>query len=152
MTLLLLDLDNLKPINDSFGHQAGNRALCGVAAVLRGAIRPYDVCVRYGGDEFIVLLSDCGVDQAEAKRLELQEAVEAIPFSVGELLTRDGCRSAPARPSSPSTATPTTRCSRWRTAGCTTTRPRASGSRSARPVHERPAASPEPPAQIPITW
>ena len=86
VTLLLMDLDNLKAINDSFGHQAGNRAICGVAAVLRGAIRPYDVCVRYGGDEFIVLLSDCGLDQAEAKRLELQGAVEAIPFSVGEMM------------------------------------------------------------------
>jgi diguanylate cyclase (GGDEF)-like protein len=86
VTLVLLDLDNLKPINDTFGHQAGNRALCAVAAVLRGAIRPYDICVRYGGDEFIVLLSDFGADQAAAKRLELQHAVESMPFSVGDLL------------------------------------------------------------------
>jgi diguanylate cyclase (GGDEF)-like protein len=42
--------------------------------------------VRYGGDEFIVLLSDFGTDQAEAKRLELQHAVERMPFSVGDLL------------------------------------------------------------------
>jgi diguanylate cyclase (GGDEF)-like protein len=86
VTLMLLDLDNLKPINDSFGHQAGNRALCAVAAVLRGAIRPYDICVRYGGDEFIVLLSDVGADQAEAKRHELQRAVETMPLTVGDLL------------------------------------------------------------------
>jgi len=86
MAVLLLDLDNLKPINDTFGHHAGNLALCAVASVLRGAIRPYDICVRCGGDEFIVLLSDCEVDQAEAKRLELQKAVEAMPFSVGDLL------------------------------------------------------------------
>jgi diguanylate cyclase (GGDEF)-like protein len=86
VTLMLLDLDNLKPINDTFGHQAGNRALCAVAAVLRGAIRPYDICVRYGGDEFIILLSDFGADQAEAKRDELQKAVEQMPFSVGDLL------------------------------------------------------------------
>jgi diguanylate cyclase (GGDEF)-like protein/putative nucleotidyltransferase with HDIG domain len=86
VTLMLLDLDNLKPINDTFGHQAGNRALCAVAAVLRGAIRPYDICVRYGGDEFIILLSDFGADQAEAKRIELQKAVEGMPFSVGDLL------------------------------------------------------------------
>jgi len=86
VTLMLLDLDNLKPINDTFGHQAGNRALCAVAAVLRGAIRPYDICVRYGGDEFIVLLSDFGTDQADAKRVELHNAVESMPFNVGELL------------------------------------------------------------------
>jgi diguanylate cyclase (GGDEF)-like protein/putative nucleotidyltransferase with HDIG domain len=86
VTLMLLDLDNLKPINDTFGHQAGNRALCAVASVLRGAIRPYDICVRYGGDEFIILLSDFGADQAAAKRLELQKALESTPFSVGDLL------------------------------------------------------------------
>jgi diguanylate cyclase (GGDEF)-like protein/putative nucleotidyltransferase with HDIG domain len=86
VTVMLLDLDNLKPINDTFGHQAGNRALCAVASVLRGAIRPYDICVRYGGDEFIILLSDFGADQADAKRLELQRALENTPFSVGDLL------------------------------------------------------------------
>jgi diguanylate cyclase (GGDEF)-like protein/putative nucleotidyltransferase with HDIG domain len=86
VTVMLLDLDNLKPINDTFGHQAGNRALCAVASALRGAIRPYDICVRYGGDEFIILLSDFGADQAAAKRLELQKAVESMPFSVGDLL------------------------------------------------------------------
>jgi diguanylate cyclase (GGDEF)-like protein/putative nucleotidyltransferase with HDIG domain len=86
MALLVLDLDNLKNLNDTFGHNAGDRALCAVASVLRNAIRPYDICVRYGGDEFIVLLSDCGADQADAKRLELQKGVESLPFSVGEML------------------------------------------------------------------
>jgi diguanylate cyclase (GGDEF)-like protein/putative nucleotidyltransferase with HDIG domain len=86
IAVLLLDLDNMKRINDTFGHHAGNRALCALASVLRGAIRSYDICARCGGDEFIVLLSDCGVDQAEVKRLELQKAVETMPFSVGDLL------------------------------------------------------------------
>jgi diguanylate cyclase (GGDEF)-like protein len=86
VAVLLLDLDNMKRINDTFGHHAGNRALCALASVLRSAIRSYDICARCGGDEFIVLLSDCGEDQAEAKRLELQKAVDTIPFSVGELL------------------------------------------------------------------
>ena len=85
IAVLLLDLDNMKRINDTFGHHAGNRALCALASVLRGAIRSYDICARCGGDEFVVLLSDCGVDQAEAKRLELQKAVETMPFSVGDL-------------------------------------------------------------------
>jgi len=86
IAVLLLDLDNMKRINDTFGHHAGNRALCALASVLRGAIRSYDICARCGGDEFVVLLSDCGVDQAEVKRLELQTAVETMPFSVGDLL------------------------------------------------------------------
>ncbi|MCX6549827.1 MAG: diguanylate cyclase [Acidobacteria bacterium] len=86
LAILMLDLDNMKTINDSFGHHAGDRALCMVADVLRSAIRPYDVCVRYGGDEFIVVLSDCGAEQAEAKRQELQSGVESAPFRVGEVL------------------------------------------------------------------
>jgi diguanylate cyclase (GGDEF)-like protein len=82
LSLLLLDLDNLKTINDTFGHSAGDHALCRVAAVLGSAIRPYDLCVRYGGDEFIVVLSGCGPDEAEAKRLELQQAVDGVVFEV----------------------------------------------------------------------
>jgi diguanylate cyclase (GGDEF)-like protein len=82
LSLLLLDLDNLKAINDSFGHSAGDHALCKVAAVLGSAIRPYDLCVRYGGDEFIVVLSGCGPEEAEAKRVELQQTVDAVVFEV----------------------------------------------------------------------
>jgi diguanylate cyclase (GGDEF)-like protein len=48
--------------------------------VLRAGIRPYDICVRYAGDEFIVVLAGCGSDEAERKRLELQHAVDAIEF------------------------------------------------------------------------
>jgi diguanylate cyclase (GGDEF)-like protein len=82
VAVLLLDLDNLKDINDSYGHPTGDRALREVAAVLRRAIRPYDIVSRYGGDEFIVLLSDCGIEDAEAKRVELQQVVDALPFVV----------------------------------------------------------------------
>jgi diguanylate cyclase (GGDEF)-like protein len=75
-----MDLDNFKAINDTFGHGAGDRALCEVAQVLRAAIRPYDICIRYAGDEFVVVLVGCGADESERKRLELQRAVEAVTF------------------------------------------------------------------------
>jgi len=80
VSLLVMDLNDFKDINDTFGHHVGDRALREIAQVLRGGIRPYDVCVRYAGDEFIVVLAGCGWDEAEYKRLELQEAVESLVF------------------------------------------------------------------------
>jgi len=80
VSLLVMDLDSFKDINDTFGHHVGDRALREVAGVLRAAIRPYDICVRYAGDEFIVVLSGCGGEEAERKRLELQRAVDALQF------------------------------------------------------------------------
>ena len=80
VSLLVMDLDNFKEINDTFGHHVGDRALRDIATVLRAGIRPYDVCVRYAGDEFIVVLAGCGADEAERKRLELQRAVDGLQF------------------------------------------------------------------------
>jgi diguanylate cyclase (GGDEF)-like protein/putative nucleotidyltransferase with HDIG domain len=80
LALLVMDLDDFKDINDSHGHHIGDRALREVATVLRSAIRPYDICVRYAGDEFIVVLSGCGQDEAERKRIELQRAVDQAVF------------------------------------------------------------------------
>jgi diguanylate cyclase (GGDEF)-like protein len=75
-----MDLDSFKDINDTYGHHVGDRALREIAGVLRAGIRPYDICVRYAGDEFIVVLSGCGADEAERKRLELQTAVDQLHF------------------------------------------------------------------------
>src|SRR5262245_20733389 len=80
VSLLVMDLDSFQEINDTYGHHVGDRALCDVAGVLRTAIRPYDICVRYAGDEFIVVLSGCGGEEAERKRLELQRAVDQLQF------------------------------------------------------------------------
>jgi len=82
VALLVMDLDNFKEINDTFGHSVGDRALREVARVLRAGIRPYDICIRYAGDEFVVVLSGCGAEEAERKRAELQRAVEAMVFEV----------------------------------------------------------------------
>src|SRR5690606_5979838 len=78
VSLLVMDLNAFKDINDTYGHHVGDLALREVAGTLRNAIRPYDMCVRYAGDEFIVVLSGCGSDEAERKRLELQRAVDRI--------------------------------------------------------------------------
>jgi len=78
--LLVMDLDSFKEINDSHGHHIGDRALREVATVLRSGIRPYDICVRYAGDEFIVVLSGCRADEVERKRVELQRTVDEVLF------------------------------------------------------------------------
>ncbi len=75
LSVLFLDLDNLKEINDAYGHPAGDRALQHVAKVLRRSIRSTDVAARYGGDEFAVLLMHTDEAQAYHLALRLQEAL-----------------------------------------------------------------------------
>ena len=67
VALIVMDIDGFKAINDTYGHHVGDHALREVAAALQGALRPYDLCVRYAGDEFIVVLADCSREAAEAQ-------------------------------------------------------------------------------------
>jgi diguanylate cyclase (GGDEF)-like protein len=65
LTILLLDLNKFKQINDTLGHAAGDHVLKEFGAALRKAIRGSDVAVRTGGDEFLVVLPDCRADQVQ---------------------------------------------------------------------------------------
>ncbi len=64
MSVLMVDLDDFKRINDQHGHQAGDRVLRAIAGALRAAVRTSDVVARYGGDEFVVLMPDTDGDEA----------------------------------------------------------------------------------------
>jgi len=64
VSLVMIDVDNFKDFNDKFGHIAGDRALAAVSRILRKQFRPRDVLVRYGGDEFAVLLPQVGEETA----------------------------------------------------------------------------------------
>lgn len=88
MALLILDLDGFKEVNDTLGHLAGDCVLRRTAEVLRRTFRSDDVLVRFGGDEFVVLLPGAG--QAEADRLgqRAREAVAAVAVDGGPA----GCR------------------------------------------------------------
>ena len=65
-TAVMIDIDNFKQYNDLHGHQTGDLLLKFVGALLRGAVRPEDYAIRYGGDEFLLLLPDTDVEQAAA--------------------------------------------------------------------------------------
>ncbi|MDH3620458.1 MAG: GGDEF domain-containing protein [Gammaproteobacteria bacterium] len=73
VSLIMIDIDNFKQFNDMFGHIAGDRALSAVSKILRAQFRPRDLLVRYGGDEFAVLLPDI----AEERALEIAERVRS---------------------------------------------------------------------------
>jgi diguanylate cyclase (GGDEF)-like protein len=64
ISFIMIDIDNFKVFNDQFGHVAGDHALAAVSGILRQQFRPRDLLVRYGGDEFAVLLPGAGQDQA----------------------------------------------------------------------------------------
>lgn len=76
-SLVILDLDGFKEINDGLGHQVGDRALQGVAEALRGELREEDVCCRQGGDEFAVIAVGAGE--------EVREVAERLVAAVGRV-------------------------------------------------------------------
>lgn len=80
LSVMLLDIDHFKPLNDEYGHQAGDRALCEIARRIDQVIRDTDVAFRFGGEEFLVLLPGARQAQAEFVAERLREAIDARPF------------------------------------------------------------------------
>jgi diguanylate cyclase (GGDEF)-like protein len=88
--LLMLDVDRFKPINDAFGHAAGDKVLKAIAQTLSSQVRASDVIGRLGGDEFAVLLWNLSETDARAKAAELEQAIDALRFSFGGGTVRTG--------------------------------------------------------------
>lgn len=78
--VLYLDLDNFKIINDTLGHETGDQLLEKVADALRSLTREGDMLVRFGGDEFVIILPDCPLQEAKAVAERLLELIEGIVF------------------------------------------------------------------------
>lgn len=96
----LIDLDDFKLYNDIYGHDMGDQVLCIVADVIKNCIRKTDKLIRYGGDEFLLILSDMVRGTLRGKLLQIQEAIEnaTIPncprlkltASIGGVISEDG--------------------------------------------------------------
>jgi diguanylate cyclase (GGDEF)-like protein len=81
--VLFLDLDRFKQVNDSYGHEAGNEILRGVAAEIRSAVRASDVAARYGGDEFVVILTRTDLAGASRVAEALRAGIEGVGRRLG---------------------------------------------------------------------
>ena len=88
MLLMFADLDGLKVINDTLGHDAGDRAIAGTAAVLRDCFRDSDVVARLGGDEFAVLMPETAPDAARTVGNRLHAKLEACGLSLSTGMAR----------------------------------------------------------------
>ncbi|HXB97819.1 MAG TPA: sensor domain-containing diguanylate cyclase [bacterium] len=82
MSLVMLDIDHFKSVNDTYGHPAGDLVLREVAAVLKRSVRDVDLCGRYGGEEFVVLLPQTPLDGARLVAERVREAVAARGFEL----------------------------------------------------------------------
>ncbi len=80
--VILLDIDHFKRINDTWGHFAGDAVLRETAVRLRGNMRPYDQVGRYGGEEFLVVLPNCDLEQASKQAERMRARLHAAPMIV----------------------------------------------------------------------
>lgn len=81
--ILLLDLDHFKQVNDTYGHAAGDVALCSTANILQSMKRSYDHAGRWGGEEFLILLPDCSEQDLLAIAERIREVIQTLRIETG---------------------------------------------------------------------
>jgi diguanylate cyclase (GGDEF)-like protein len=81
--VVMLDLDEFKNVNDTYGHKAGDKMLRDVAHIIEGQLREYDFLARYGGDEFVALVQEVVGAQVEELCARIENAVSKFSLSVG---------------------------------------------------------------------
>ncbi|NEX63782.1 biofilm regulation diguanylate cyclase SiaD [Noviherbaspirillum galbum] len=83
-TLVMVDVDRFKAVNDQYGHDAGDKVLIEVARVIESGIREYDVCGRWGGEEFLVIMPEIDAVEAAAVIERIRAAINALKVLYGE--------------------------------------------------------------------
>ena len=86
LSVILADIDHFKKVNDTFGHLAGDLVLKKIGTVFTRTLRPYDCVGRYGGEEFLLILPNCGMESALIRAEQLRVAVETARIRDGETL------------------------------------------------------------------
>jgi len=84
LALIMLDIDDFKEFNDTYGHPRGDAVLCAVSRIIKENLREIDVAARYGGEEFIVVLPETDADGARAVAERIRDSVAATRFETGE--------------------------------------------------------------------
>ena len=84
LSVILIDVDHFKTVNDSFGHMAGDLVLKEISLILTRSVRPYDYVGRYGGEEFLLILPDCELENALIRAEQLRVAVQSARIQDGE--------------------------------------------------------------------
>ncbi len=88
ISTLMLDIDHFKEINDLYGHKVGDKALQFISGVLKSMLREYDMLVRFGGEEFLILLPDTGHEEAFKLAERIRHAVEGMHVELDQITFR----------------------------------------------------------------
>ncbi len=83
LSLVMVDIDHFKKVNDTFGHTEGDQILCRISSLLKNSVRRKDTVARYGGEEFILILPEAGLEQSFVIAERIRQSVENTLFEVG---------------------------------------------------------------------
>jgi two-component system cell cycle response regulator len=90
LSVIMLDIDHFKWVNDAYGHQTGDKVLVKIAAVIKASTRKNDILGRYGGEEFLIILPETDKEQAGKVAEQLRSQIEGLSFTNGLKVTVSG--------------------------------------------------------------
>ena len=83
LSLVMVDIDLFKKVNDTFGHTEGDKVLCQISSLLKSSVRKKDTVARYGGEEFILILPEAGLEESFIIAERIRRLVESTPIEIG---------------------------------------------------------------------
>jgi len=88
LSIIMVDIDHFKKVNDTFGHAGGDKVLREIASLLKSSVRKHDTVARYGGEEFVLLLPGAPLEPTNTVAERIRRSVENTPFDIGETQVR----------------------------------------------------------------